>query len=176
MNDNNLVVETADVKPCPHGFVFISKCHMCSENCHIPSNYKVGSKGYISCNKEGFSKLHRYIFYKNNNEGLDADEWRNKHKGKVIMHSCDNPSCINPNHLKIGTQIDNIKDRVKKGRSAYYESNGNAKLTEKDVEFIRYYHGKRTVRELSEFFDVDRTTIQRIQHNKNWMPLPKPPK
>lgn len=143
--------------------------------CHIPDKYKIQPTGYISCKLEGFSRLHRYIFYINNNEGLSSKEWRIKHKNKVIMHSCDNPSCINPDHLDIGTQIDNIKDRVKKGRSAYYESNGNHKLTLKDVEFIRYYHGKRTVGELAEFFDVDKTTIQRIQHNKNWMPLPSPP-
>jgi len=140
--------------------------------CHVPDKYKIQPTGYISCKKDGFFRLHRFIFYKNNTEGLSPLAWREKYHRKVIMHSCDNPSCINPKHLKIGTQIDNIRDRVKKGRSAYYESNGNHKLTKKDVEFIRYYHGKRTVRELSDFFAVDKTTIQRIQHNRSWMPLP----
>jgi len=144
--------------------------------CHIPDKYKIQPTGYISCKKDGFCKLHRYVFYKNNSENLSPDEWRTKHHRKVIMHSCDNPSCVNPAHLKIGTQIDNIKDRVKKGRCAYYESNGNHKLTMKDAEFIRYYHGKRTVRELSEFFNVNRKTIQQIQLNKSWQPLPEPPK
>jgi transposase-like protein len=143
--------------------------------CYIPTNYVISKKGYISCKREGFCKLHRYTFYLNNHYDLSPYDWIVRHKRMVIMHTCDNPSCINPSHLKIGTQIDNIKDRVKKGRSAYYESNGNHKLSEKDVEFIHYYHGKRTVRELADFFDVDRTTIQRIQHNKNWMPLPQPP-
>jgi transposase-like protein len=145
------------------------------KNCLIPTNYKIGKKGYISCKREGFCKLHRYTYYLNNNEGLSSYEWIKKNKRKVIMHSCDNPSCINPRHLSIGTQIDNIKDRVKKGRSAYYESNGNHKLKKTDVQFIRYYHGKRTTRELSEFFNVDKSTIRKIQHNKSWMPLPAPP-
>lgn len=143
--------------------------------CLIPLNYKIGKKGYISCKKEGFCKLHRYTYYLNNNDGLSPEKWREKNKNKVVMHSCDNPSCINPIHLKIGTQIDNIKDRVKKGRSAYYEKNGNVKLSHRDVEFIRYYYGKRTIRELSEFFDVCRETIQRIAKTKSWMPLPEPP-
>lgn len=144
--------------------------------CLIPINYKITQGRYISCKREGFCKLHRYVYYFNNPNGMSSKEWIKYNQGKVIMHSCDNTSCVNPKHLSLGTQIDNIKDRVKKGRSAYYESNGNNKLTMKDVEFIRYYHGKRTVRELSEFFNVDKTTIQRIQHNKNWMPLPEPPK
>lgn len=145
--------------------------------CLVPGNYKKNKKtGYVSCKREGFCKLHRYSYFLKNSEGLTSKEWIIKYKNMVIMHKCDNPSCINPEHLRLGTQIDNIKDRVKKGRSAYYENNGNNKLTIKDVEFIRYYHGKRTVRELSEFFDVDKTTIQRIQLYKSWMPLPSPPK
>lgn len=143
--------------------------------CFIPINYKIGKKGYISCRRSGFSKLHRYTFYLNNDDGLSAEDWILKNKNKVIMHTCDNPSCINACHLKIGTQIDNIQDRVKKGRSAYYESNGNVKLNSRDVEFIRYYFGKRTIRELSLFFDVSRETIQRIAHDKSWMPLPELP-
>ena len=145
------------------------------DECFIPTNYKIGKKGYISCKRNGFCKLHRYVFYINNDEGLSPEKWIIKNKNKVIMHKCDNTSCINPSHLKIGTQIDNIQDRVKKGRSAYYENNGNVKLNKTDVEFIRHYYGKRTIRELSLFFDVCRETIQRIAHNKSWMPLPNPP-
>ena len=36
--------------------------------------------------------------------------------GKVVMHTCDNPACVNPNHLVIGTQKDNMQDALKKGR------------------------------------------------------------
>ncbi len=143
--------------------------------CFIPSNYTLGKKGYISCKRSGFFKLHRYTFYLNNDECLSPEKWILKNKNKVIMHKCDNPSCINPFHLKIGTQIDNIQDRVKKGRSAYYENNGNVKLTQKDVEFIRHYYGKRTIRELALFFDVCRETIQRIVNEESWMPLQEPP-
>lgn len=48
----------------------------------------------------------------------------------VIMHSCDNPNCVNPNHLSKGTHADNVADRVRKGRSACGKNNG------------RYIHGK----------------------------------
>jgi hypothetical protein len=38
--------------------------------------------------------------------------------GMVVMHRCDNPPCVNPGHLSLGTQLENIADRVSKGRSA----------------------------------------------------------
>jgi len=144
--------------------------------CLIPTNYTVNPNKYISIKRKGFCKLHRLVFYINNSEGLNPKNWIEKNKGKVIMHSCDNPNCINPDHLNIGTQIDNIRDRVKKGRSAYHENNGNNKLKQKDVDFIRYYYKKRTIRELSEFFNVNISTIHRVVNQKSWQPLPEPPK
>lgn len=44
--------------------------------------------------------------------------WDQLHAGNVVMHICDNPACINPEHLKLGTQTENIADRSRKGRTA----------------------------------------------------------
>jgi hypothetical protein len=44
-------------------------------------------------------------------------------KGWVIMHTCDNPPCVNPYHLKMGTQLDNIRDRHAKGRTSTVSRN-----------------------------------------------------
>jgi hypothetical protein len=55
---------------------------------------------------------------------------------KTIMHSCDNPGCVCPNHLSSGTMQDNVNDCVLRNRQAKGSKNGNSKLTENDIEEI----------------------------------------
>ena len=57
--------------------------------------------------------------------------------GYVVRHKCDNPSCINPEHLEVGTQADNIADKVSRGRQARGSGVGRAILTEESVRGIR---------------------------------------
>lgn len=69
------------------------------------------------------------------------------HKGPIndgmcVMHSCDNPLCVNPEHLSIGTNTDNLQDAAKKGRTAYGERNGGGgKLTDNSVRRIKALKG-----------------------------------
>ena len=58
-------------------------------------------------------------------------------KGKVIIHICDNPSCVNPKHLMVGTQGDNVRDSSKKHRISHGEGRPQHKLTEIQVLEIR---------------------------------------
>lgn len=58
-------------------------------------------------------------------------------KGLVVMHTCDNPRCVNPYHLTLGTQYDNIQDKVVKGRQARGEGHGMTKLSPLEVSLIR---------------------------------------
>ena len=89
-----------------------------------------------------------------------------------VLHKCDNPSCVNPHHLWIGTNADNVRDRHKKGRSnaPTGEKHGASKLTEKDVDSIRnLYAGKKiSQKALSEIFDVSRSTIGHIVYGRTW--------
>lgn len=57
----------------------------------------------------------------------------------VVMHSCDTPSCVNPDHLRLGSQNENVRDMDRKGRRVRIrgERQGNAKLTEEAVRSIR---------------------------------------
>lgn len=90
--------------------------------------------------------------------------------GLFVCHSCDNPPCVNPAHLFLGTLADNNKDRAAKGRSAKGERHGQAKLTEEKVAFIRskYAKGGVTKKSLAEQFGVDASTIGLVINGKQW--------
>ena len=79
----------------------------------------------------------------------------------VVMHSCDNPPCCNPAHLKVGTVDDNSKDMGKKGRG--YR---NYKLTEQQVLEIR--NSSLPKRKLAKIYNVSEVTIYNIVNRKLW--------
>ena len=94
-------------------------------------------------------------------------------KGKVVCHSCDNRRCVNPAHLWLGTQSDNLKDAVKKGRmfrpDARASLNGNTKLNWDDVREIRrqVLSGIRKA-DVARYFGVSNSTISNISNNQTW--------
>jgi len=94
-------------------------------------------------------------------------------EGLLIRHSCDNPACVNPDHLKLGTVQDNVDDRTKRGRHkcGYRkgEKNGSAKLTEADVLEIRQWlEFGYTQRVIAEMFGVAHSRISMIKTGKHW--------
>ena len=88
-------------------------------------------------------------------------------KGIFVLHNCDNPACINPAHLKLGTQADNIRDRVERGRSAIGEKNGRSKLTEDNVRYIKR-HPEISGMQLAKKFGVHKKVIYKIRNGVNW--------
>ena len=95
--------------------------------------------------------------------------------GMQVLHKCDNPPCVNPDHLWIGTHADNMKDKVLKGRSnnkekgSPGEKNGRAKLTEINVRNIRSSTEQTKI--LAARYGVERTRIQKIRSNSSWKHL-----
>lgn len=87
----------------------------------------------------------------------------------MVMHSCDNPRCINPEHLSLGTNADNLADMARKGRAARGSRHGVAKLTEKEVLGIReLFREGRSKLSLAREFGVSHHAIRDIISGKTW--------
>lgn len=134
----------------------------------IEHNHPVNSSGYGSCRYMGH-KVGRHVkaYLTHHNLPHAATQ------GKVVMHTCDNRICVNPEHLVLGTQSDNLRDMVNKGRQRlvvrFGEDNPFAKLTDAEVDYIRknYVRGvnqtkRGNARLLAEQFGVSRPLIQKI--------------
>lgn len=94
-------------------------------------------------------------------------------QGACVMHHCDNKVCVNPNHLTVGTQKENIHDMIAKGRTNYVapigEANGKSKLTEAQVKEIRslYKPGVVSYRQIAEQYGMHEDSI-RYAVNIGW--------
>jgi len=88
-----------------------------------------------------------------------------------VLHHCDNPSCVNPAHLWLGTNADNVRDKMEKGREAHNggEKNGSAKLTEPKVRrVIAFLDAGYSHKKIAAFFNVSRSTITFINTGGTW--------
>lgn len=93
-------------------------------------------------------------------------------EGMQVLHKCDNPACVNPKHLFLGTQLDNVKDMINKGRinDRTGEKHNMAKATENEVLEIRrlYVPRKVTMTELGKKFSLSKTNICDIINRRIW--------
>ena len=89
----------------------------------------------------------------------------------LVLHSCDNPSCVRPDHLFLGTNQDNIDDKVAKGRQAHNkgETHGNARLTDLQVAVFRqrYAMGGISQRKLAKEYGIHQPQIGAIVRLKS---------
>lgn len=138
----------------------------------IEHNQKGRGMGYGSTRWLGVQiTLHRLAYCKAH--GITPSDI----KGKVVRHTCDNPRCINPEHLVIGSSQDNIDDMMRRDRHVSHQGikHGRAKLTEQDVHFIRKHYKPRctvyggTV--LAKRFKVSTAVISEVVTYKGWQHL-----
>lgn len=112
-----------------------------------------GGYGMMSGKPFGFSSLRAHRFSYMHHIGPIP-------RGGVVRHSCDNPECVNPAHLLVGTQLDNIQDRVKRGRT---RTNQQSKLSlEQIFEVRRMASAGVYQRDIAKQFGVCQRTINKI--------------
>lgn len=91
--------------------------------------------------------------------------------GLHVLHRCDNRGCVNPDHLFLGTNADNMADKVTKGRQSHTgilgSANGRARLTDADVAAIRSAIGT-THHALAAQYGISQPQISLIRSGKRW--------
>lgn len=87
-----------------------------------------------------------------------------------VLHHCDNPPCVNPLHLFLGTHQDNATDKVEKGRQSKGVRSITAKLTDDQVREIRalYVPWFVTQKQLAKRFGIAEVTVNNIIHKRDW--------
>ena len=95
--------------------------------------------------------------------GVDLPE------GAHVLHSCHNKTCCNPEHLRAGTHLDNMKDKVQAGRQLRGEATPNSKLSEVEVAKLKglWVEGVAT-NEIAQALNVSAVTVRRIANSRGW--------
>lgn len=120
-------------------------CFIC--NSHVPN-----TQGYVQLEFRGSRvRAHRLVYQECFGEIPE---------GLMIRHKCDNPTCINPEHLETGTNQDNMNDMKERGRTA-------SRLTEEQVLDIRF-NLKLSVQELSNKYGITVSSVRKIIFGETW--------
>lgn len=116
----------------------------------------------LGARKDGAIGSHRFSWELHNKQSIPS--------GMVVMHSCDNPLCVNPNHLSVGTYKDNTQDMIAKGRKVTVAplgtENGKALINEEVVKEIRASNLSHA--ELGRQFNVSPNCIRGVRIGRTW--------
>jgi hypothetical protein len=87
----------------------------------------------------------------------------------LVCHKCDVPRCVNPDHLFVGTNRDNMQDAANKGRTLHGAKSPNAKLTaEKACQIVERHAAGESLKALSRAFGLDRNNVRNIVRGISW--------
>lgn len=119
--------------------------------------------GYDRAGKTVMHLAHRVAWELEHGEAIPGD--------LLVRHKCDNPPCQNPNHLELGTHVDNMQDRTDRGRHTPMRGSrhGKAKLTEQDVREIRELAANGTsTAGLARRFAVSEYCVYAVVNRVTW--------
>jgi hypothetical protein len=111
--------------------------------------------GSKHCKQLGLTRAHQVAWYVHNGR-IPED--------KIVCHTCDNPWCVNPDHLFLGTWNDNVQDMVAKGRYIHPKVYGHHsyKITKAMAEEIKALHKKKTCFEVAEIYGLSFSVVCRV--------------
>ena len=114
-----------------------------------------------------------FFWYQGKQHLAHRVSWAFAHGGQLpsdqVLHKCDVPLCVRPDHLFLGTHQDNMADMARKGRHAFTGKRPpNVRLTDDDVRLIRSLKPTHYARELAEMFDVCMGTIYGVWEGVTW--------
>lgn len=157
---NPLSAAVSDPKVVARFWLFVVRTH--PFDCWIWTG--ANTKGYGTFSLEGRSVYAHRVSFTIANGAIGA--------GLYIMHTCDEPSCVNPAHLRQGTHSQNMADMIAKGRLKICrgEENGSSKLTQDSVDALRaaYRAGGVTQRALAVKYGVTQALISLIVRGEAW--------
>ena len=133
--------------------------------CWLVTSHYLNACGYAVVCRNGKQVLAHRWAYEQANGPIPSD--------KCVCHSCDNPACVNPDHLWLGTHLENMKDRNQKGRARWPrgEEQYKAKLTEDQVIYIRS-HMEISQTQMARVMGVTQSHVSLIRLRKSWRHLP----
>jgi hypothetical protein len=116
-------------------------------------------KGYGVLSVGGKKAFAHRISLKVHGVHMKPSEW--------ALHHCDNPCCVNPEHLYPGSNADNVEDRVRRGRGLAGSRNTNSKLTERQVIEMRSLEETSII--VAAKYGVSTNTVRRVRGRYGWM-------
>lgn len=136
----------------------------------IPWTKAIDKHGYGQTKRKNKNQFAHRLAYVDAH-GLDIEDI----KGLVVRHKCDNPICVNPDHLELGTFGDNNRDTVRRGR--YVATNGSrhhaAKLKEEYIPVIRQRLANgETSKQIAATYGVSKSLIDFVRQGKIWKHVP----
>lgn len=103
------------------------------------------------CNQ--YYRIHRLVYELEHNIKLTPRQ--------QVLHICDNPSCFNPDHLRLGTNQENMQDKVNKNRQAKNETHGRHKLTNDEV--VEIFLAKGSQQSIANAYGVSQVLVSKIK-------------
>ena len=136
---------------------FMSHVHKHDSGCWLWTAYCLKKNGYGFFRTPAKHELAHRVSYRLFNGQLDTRD---------VMHKCDVPNCVNPEHLALGTRLENMQDAKRKGRMRVGERHGRSKLTDEQVELIR--KSSKLQREIAVEFGITQSHVSCLKSGKKW--------